>query len=360
MESINPYAKARNKIVAINESGREESQFYLLQMPFGLTYECCRMSEEKKRMKLVDLAFGKHADIEVDLSDYDELEPSKSPMHQHNYFEFMYVLKGEVCQHIEKASYQYQAGYGCLLNCSTRHNEEFSTDFEAVFLCMSPEFIEDIMKKCGRKLYREGEKKESVLFHFFDDCSRETKNYKKNYIDLAPVRSDAMSSVHEQILHYFDQAAVELLNTKTGSLFFIQGILCSLFELFEDGEKFRMSHIRLDSGKEDHLFVRLTQYLEQEHRAVSRKDISLAFNYHPDYLNRIVKKYTGMTLGEYSQSFALKEAQRMLAEEGRTVTYVMQELGFTNRNYFYRVFQHRYKISPGEMRKNGPDTPGFS
>lgn len=169
-----------------------------------------------------------------------------------------------------------------------------------------------------------------------------------------------MSSVHEQILHYFDQAAVELLNTKTGSLFFIQGILCSLFELFEDGEKFRMSHIRLDSGKEDHLFVRLTQYLEQEHRAVSRKDISLAFNYHPDYLNRIVKKYTGMTLGEYSQSFALKEAQRMLAEEGRTVTYVMQELGFTNRNYFYRVFQHRYKISPGEMRKNGPDTPGFS
>ena len=50
MESINPYAKARNKIVAINESGREESQFYLLQMPFGLTYECCRVSEEKKRM----------------------------------------------------------------------------------------------------------------------------------------------------------------------------------------------------------------------------------------------------------------------------------------------------------------------
>lgn len=128
MESINPYAKARNKIVAINDSASQESQFYLLQMPFGLTYECCRVSEGTKRMKLVDLAFGKHANIEVDLSDfidYDESQPSKSPMHQHNYFEFMYVLKGEVCQHIEKASYQYQAGYGCLLNCSTRHNEEF-------------------------------------------------------------------------------------------------------------------------------------------------------------------------------------------------------------------------------------------
>ena len=40
-------------------------------------------------------------------------------IHQHDYYELMYVLKGEVKQQIEGSTYLYQKGEGCFVNRNT-------------------------------------------------------------------------------------------------------------------------------------------------------------------------------------------------------------------------------------------------
>ena len=43
------------------------------------------------------------------------------PPHQHNYFEMMFVLKGEITQEIEDQEYLYPAGSCCIINRNIRH-----------------------------------------------------------------------------------------------------------------------------------------------------------------------------------------------------------------------------------------------
>ena len=55
-------------------------------------------------------------------------------LHYHDFFELIYVISGTMYQQIETERHLYPAGSLCLLNCFISHQEEYSTDFRALFL----------------------------------------------------------------------------------------------------------------------------------------------------------------------------------------------------------------------------------
>ena len=66
---------------------------------------------------------------------------------------------------------------------------------------------------------------------------------------------------------------------------------------------------------------------------------------------RIVKKQTGKTILEYGQSIYLDEAKQMLAETDKSISAIIEELGFSNRSHFYRLFKQAYGETPLDYRK---------
>ena len=84
---------------------------------------------------------------------------------------------------------------------------------------------------------------------------------------------------------------------------------------------------------------------------MSRLALEKALCYSGNYINTIVKKYTGMCLYDYGLSFTLKNAASLLTETDIPISSISAQLGFTNRTHFYKVFREKYGVSPGEYRK---------
>ena len=70
-----------------------------------------------------------------------------------------------------------------------------------------------------------------------------------------------------------------------------------------------------------------------------------------DYLARIFKKETGLSLGEYLQVRRIEEAKRQLAQTDIPVSVISQNVGYDNFSYFSYLFHERTGMTPVEYRK---------
>ncbi len=73
--------------------------------------------------------------------------------------------------------------------------------------------------------------------------------------------------------------------------------------------------------------------------------LAAQMGYQMDYLNRIFKQATGLTLREYRDAFFLKKAKQLLRENAR-VRDAGEKLGFPDQNYFSRWFKKLAGVQP--------------
>ena len=69
-------------------------------------------------------------------------------------------------------------------------------------------------------------------------------------------------------------------------------------------------------------------------------------------LYRKLKATVDMTTTEYIRSVRLEQAQHLLKTGNLSVQEVMYACGFVTKTYFYREFQKKYGVTPGEFRRN--------
>lgn len=69
-------------------------------------------------------------------------------------------------------------------------------------------------------------------------------------------------------------------------------------------------------------------------------------------LYRKLKAIVGMTTTEFIRSVRLDQARYLLKTSSLSVQEVMYACGFVTKTYFFREFQKRYGLTPGEFRKN--------
>ncbi len=72
-----------------------------------------------------------------------------------------------------------------------------------------------------------------------------------------------------------------------------------------------------------------------------------------DYLNRVFKKETGVTLSEYISRKRVDRAKELLLESDMTVSEIALEVGFQSFSYFTKVFKKRTGKEPLKYRKDG-------
>lgn len=84
---------------------------------------------------------------------------------------------------------------------------------------------------------------------------------------------------------------------------------------------------------------------------ISRKEIAGALNLNPDYVNRIFKKETGMTVKEYAIKKRMKEAERLLKNSDLPVSGIAAEVGYDNFSHFIRMFRKETGYTPKQYKK---------
>lgn len=88
-------------------------------------------------------------------------------------------------------------------------------------------------------------------------------------------------------------------------------------------------------------------HLEEE---LTRAALGKIVFLNPDYLARLFKKETGMSLGEYLLRKRIKKARELLTKTDLPVNTIAMKVGYMNFAYFTKLFREESGITPTEYR----------
>ncbi len=92
------------------------------------------------------------------------------------------------------------------------------------------------------------------------------------------------------------------------------------------------------------------RWLEQHQEdGFSRQAMADALSLNADYLNRLVKKHSGMSLSQYEDRWRLARTLQLLRQSS-SVRDIALRLGFVDQNYFARWFRQQTGMSPTVWR----------
>lgn len=78
--------------------------------------------------------------------------------------------------------------------------------------------------------------------------------------------------------------------------------------------------------------------------------VAAALNYHPNYLNAIIRTETGLSLHAYIRQVKLRYADFLLGETDMSITEIAHMLSFCDSSHFARAYTAEYGLSPSARR----------
>lgn len=271
-----------------------------------------------------------------------------SPLHQHDYFEFLMVLKGEVIQRIEDKEYLYTAGSCCLINRNIIHTERYVGKCTVLFLALSNDFVKELIDAGKCSLFAvEDAPRQNAVFRFMEENIHTDEQ--KDYLDFFPTFQNTESA---QMLHDFgDKLIRTLLFPSLGSTYLLKGSICQIFSYLGNPVQYHMVPVKLHSGADFLIFLRVRSLLNDTNGRMTRTELEKTLHYSGNYLNTIVKRHTGMCLFDYGMTFALEKAKQLLETTTLSVSAIAEQLKFGNRTHFYKHFKEKYGVTPQEYRR---------
>lgn len=264
--------------------------------------------------------------------------------HTHNYYEMTVVLQGEVDIRIENEVRHYKKGDVCLLNRNTHHTEHMHPGVTLAFLCFSPKMMAEYSGYSFSFLYPAGE---PDFVRFFESDQENKLDPSKSFLEFRKCK-EAQPPAAEAVL---EQIRQELLQHRPGYVHILYGLLMRMHYLLADQSLYQCQYTEVPLLPDLDLVDRIQQYVEGRRRRFSRQEIEEALHYNRDYLNRIFRQYTGVTLGDYCRSICMEEAAHRLLHTDDTIEKIAEQVGFPNRTQFYRIFQQYYHTTPSAYRK---------
>lgn len=345
IELLNQYG-VKKSYLTYHNFGSRISEYLEIDMPFMLMYES--LNVQQNTATFLEFTNSGHNYVFNTLSALKDL--GDRPLHNHDFYEMTFILSGEVELIIEKESVRYKAGECCLCNRNIRHKEVFNSDFEIILLMFKEDFLLKLLSD-NVTYTEEGQ----PITYYSSIMDLIEKNSKIPYFSAKEYIDFRINNMDEAELNNFisllNASIDEISQKKSGSSYMVKGYLCRFLSLLENSDLYTIQTHQLYSSKEEDLLHNITHQLEETRGRITRSELEQKLGYNCDYMNRIVKKYTGMTLNEFTRLFTLLKAESLLLNSDMSIGEICHSLGYSNRNYFNQIFTKRYNMPPSEYRK---------
>ncbi len=264
---------------------------------------------------------------------HDKTKPAMSSgYHQHDYYEFVFVLKGTYVQFVNGVRYLHHAGDICILPPNIMHREEaLGLDDRTLFIGVSCDFFKaecmQVLRKCPQ------------MHQFFATLLSKTGQL------FAVIHMDDMEWVEKILLVIFNEDAEK----KCGHHMVIKGVLLRLLDQIINVGKHAYI-CQTEQERQQNLSSEILAYMELHMNTISREQLAKFFHFNEDYINRFLKQTTGRTYSENLREIRMKQAAELL-QSGASSRMVMEKLGLSNKGHFNRMFVQTFGVLPGEYRK---------
>jgi AraC family transcriptional activator of pobA len=164
------------------------------------------------------------------------------------------------------------------------------------------------------------------------------------YIHLTDEQAEEVSRIFECILT--EKKQQEVVNNELIAIKIVELLILGE-RLFEQEQSLEANQPFIESIKR---FVdMLDQYFSKEH---SVKFYAEQLAMHPNHLNALIKKHTGLSAKESIQNRMLLEIKHLLHSTKLSIKQISDQMGFRDPNYFTTFFKRAENLSPGNYRSS--------
>lgn len=264
--------------------------------------------------------------VELILKEFLDICPRGE--HAHSFFEIIYVVAGTGIQSINATEFDYKPGHLFLVAPEDSHRFDIKTPTQFFFIRFNDIYVQ--AKETGTL-----QRMEMIL----KNASHEPGCALKNETDKKVVRSimEALIAEHDKKDLYHQELISQYINTLL--VIIARNIMASLPSQID--EKSESKAVKILQYVQANIYN--PEYLKGEH-------ISQKFGISEAYIGRYFQKHMSETLQQYTMNYKLKLIQNRLQHTDMQVTEIASEFGFTDKSHLNRIFKKYLGVSPGEFR----------
>ncbi len=290
-------------------------------------------SDEDGTMHLLSDYFFSNKDISVSkhnrYADY--------PYHSHQFLELNYVLSGEFRQIIEGNEEVLHEGELLLLGRGCHHSIKATGDNDILINILfrdqsiNVEWLADIKKK------------NSLVYDFLLNSTIDGNRNK--YIIFKSANIPHIQQILEQIITEYYRG--EELSAKIISLY-----LPILFtELVRKCDKYLSDEVKNMYLESNRVTVNTLQLIKKNFREITLSSAASELGYNKNYLSNMIKKRTGLTFTELVNKQKILSANLLIESTNVPINHIIEQVGFKNKTYFYRLYKEQYCQLPSQRRR---------
>lgn len=191
----------------------------------------------------------------------------------------------------------------------------------------------------------------SLLEHLFEHfrCS-ELNSPVRLYIEcvtlLALLRQSGITAAmgQEQILEK-ELFSIDFYNKFKTYQELLQWMKNKLFSLIDNLNSQSFSH-------SVQLINDIKRHIDNNYATSTRESVARVFYLNPSYLSQIFKNNTGYGLTNYLTYVRMEKAKKLLLNTDYQIQHIALEIGYNTSQYFSRVFEKYFGVTPSEYRNN--------
>ena len=154
-----------------------------------------------------------------------------------------------------------------------------------------------------------------------------------------------------EIVKIFEQILTETKSKENGNQ---ELIAIKILELLLSGERlFEQASMAIADLPVEEIILKFIRLLDSNFsREHSVKYYAARLSMHPNHLNALIKKHTGISAKHTIQNRILLETKYLLHSTRLPIKEISNQMGFRDPNYFTTFFKRSETLSPGQYRAN--------
>ena len=255
------------------------------------------------------------------------------PSHKHDYLEIIYVCKGHITHHLDSQVLLLNEGNLLIMNKNVFHNiEKTSQDDIGINFLISDDFLVQIITNLNQN---------SFLTEFLIR-SLDKNNTDKEFLlyqvgDCIPIQNILSNLCYSLSGDHHNSPSIIPDNFS---------LLLNYLVLYDEAIKLSF----LSINKKDMLLNYIEDYLNENYKIASLKELSKLTHYSESYLSRYIKKNFKEGFLTLLEKKRVQVASTLLITSDYSIQDIIEFVGYNNRTHFIHLFKKEFHYSPSQYR----------
>jgi AraC-like DNA-binding protein/mannose-6-phosphate isomerase-like protein (cupin superfamily) len=254
------------------------------------------------------------------------------PKHNHNYIEFNYVYEGTLTEIIDNKKIKLKKGELIFLNQSITHEIDESKEEDIIInFIIKPEFFDYLITLLD---------KDNIISKFL--LTTLYKNYREG--EYLYFKVSERKNIQELMWRIIEELYKPSIMSEATIKLLVGLLIVELIKNSQDIEIYSVDNF------DKMMIIQSYKYIDEFYKTATLTELAKDLK-QPDYkLSKLIKKHTGMTFKELLQEKRLSKAVELIKATELTVVEIIEEIGYENPTYFYKIFKAKFGGTPKEFK----------